>query len=241
MPESTVSLEKSKAAEGVADRLRSAVKALATMALWIVLCFGGAGNLAWLRGWVCITAYLLVMTLTGVLMRRFNPGLMQARGKWKANTQSFDKVFLAVYLPLTLVQVFVGGMDAVRFGWMPLPEWTLWPGILLFLAAMGLVNWTLTTNPFAETTVRLQSDRGQRVITTGPYRLVRHPMYLGMIFLNAATALMLGSGWAMAVAGLMAALMVWRTAREDRFLYQSLSGYPEYAARTGSRLLPGLW
>jgi protein-S-isoprenylcysteine O-methyltransferase Ste14 len=236
-----LSQPESKGAEGAAGRLPSAAKALATMVLWITLCFGGAGTLAWPRGWACVTVYVLVMAFTGMLMRRFNPGLMQARGKWKVNTQFFDKVFLAIFLPLTLGQVIVGGLDAVRFRWMALPQWTFAPGLVLFLAAMGMVNWVLTTNPFAETTVRLQPDRGQRVISTGPYRFIRHPMYVGMIFLNLATALMLGSGWAIAVSGLMAVLLVWRTTREDRFLNEFLSGYPEYAARTRFRLIPGLW
>jgi len=89
--------------------------------------------------------------------------------------------------------------------------------------------------------VRIQAERGHVVVSRGPYRTVRHPMYVGMILMFPATALILGSGWAMVVAGVMAVLIIWRTANEDKFLLRELPGYQEFAVRTKWRLLPGVW
>jgi len=99
----------------------------------------------------------------------------------------------------------------------------------------------MTVNRFAESTVRIQSERNHAVVSSGPYRIVRHPMYVGMFLMYPATAMMLGSGWAMAVAALILVLIVWRTVEEDRFLHRELTGYREYAALTRYRLVPGLW
>jgi protein-S-isoprenylcysteine O-methyltransferase Ste14 len=96
-------------------------------------------------------------------------------------------------------------------------------------------------NPHFESTVRIQAELGHRVITTGPYRMVRHPGYAAGIALLLGMALTLGSGVALAVAALTALALVVRTALEDRFLRQRLPGYREFALRTRFRLVPGLW
>jgi protein-S-isoprenylcysteine O-methyltransferase Ste14 len=106
---------------------------------------------------------------------------------------------------------------------------------------MGLIGCVMAMNRFAESTVRIQSERNHAVVSSGLYRIVRHPMYVGMILMYPATALMLGSGWAMAVAALILVLIIWRTSQEDRFLIQNLQGYPEFAAHTRYRLIPGIW
>jgi protein-S-isoprenylcysteine O-methyltransferase Ste14 len=178
----------------------------------------------------------------GTLLKRVNPELAAARARFMhKDTAPFDRTFLWIYFPLTFIQISVAGLDAVRFQALPLPEWTLLPGIVVFVAAMAMITWSLLANPFAEATVRIQSDRGQSVVSTGPYHFVRHPMYVGFVLMSPATALILGSGWAMEVAALMMALVVWRTAKEDSFLRRELPGYQEYAALTRFRLVPGLW
>jgi protein-S-isoprenylcysteine O-methyltransferase Ste14 len=99
----------------------------------------------------------------------------------------------------------------------------------------------LTTNPHLETTVRIQKDRGHKVITTGPYRFVRHPMYTGVLLMYAGWPLILGSMWSYVVVGIIVVLFVVRTALEDRTLRTELEGYEAYAGRTRYRLLPGVW
>lgn len=224
------------------DRLKRITKVLVMATIWGIVCFAGAGRLDWTRGWISTVTYVFAMTMTGLVVYRFNPDLIGAREKWRrANIQKFDKVCLAFFLPLTLIQVMIAGIDSVRYRWLPMPTWTTVPGIVLFLAAMALVTWSMVVNRFAEPTVRIQSDRGHKVVCTGPYRWVRHPMYVGFILMYPATALMLGSGWAMAVAAVMVVLITWRTSQEDRFLRRELQGYSEFATRTRFRLIPGLW
>lgn len=242
MPDQPVAETQTKSSLGILGRLWKLAKGMSAMLLWVAAAFAGAGRLDWARGWVCVAVYVVTMTFVGALMHRFNPGLLEARGKFmRKDTRRFDRFFMWIYFPLTFIQVLVAGLDAVRFHGLAMPSWTLFPGIALFLAAMALVTWTFLVNPFAETTVRIQTDRGHTVVTDGPYRFVRHPMYAGSILMYPATALMLGSGWAMAVAALIALLILWRTAQEDRFLQDQLSGYAAYAARTHFRLVPGLW
>jgi protein-S-isoprenylcysteine O-methyltransferase Ste14 len=212
------------------------------MLVWIVVIFTSAGRLDWLRGWICVFAYVGSMTVAGLLVSRANPALFEARAKWRRkDTKPFDRIFLSIFLPLTFIQPALAGLDAVRFQWSSLPFATVYPGLVIFFGAMALLTWAMMVNPHAETTVRIQTDRGHMVVNVGPYRFVRHPMYLGAIFLYPATALIFGSRWALALSGLMSALFVWRTALEDRTLRQELPGYREFAASTRYRLVPGLW
>ena len=242
MPNSLVKPAEKMAAPSLQGRKWRVAGGISAMIIWIVAAFAGAGRLDWVRGCVCIAVYVLVMAGAGALVKRLNPELREARAKVvHKDTPRFDKIFMWIYLPLMFILVPVAALDAVRFRALPLPEWTLLPGIALFVAAMALIVWSLLSNPFAESTVRIQQDRGQTVVSTGPYHIVRHPMYVGFILMSPATALMLGSGWAMAVAALMLILVVWRTAKEDSFLQRELPGYREYAALTRFRLVPGLW
>jgi len=242
MQDSNSSLPETATASGFLMRIKKAARGLMPIILWISILFASAGRLDWKRGWAASVIYVLTIIAIGVLVRRFNPGLMSVRAKPNfKQTQSFDRLFYRIFLPLTFLQIAVAGFDAVRFRWLPLPLWCVLPGVLLFLSAMGLICWVMTVNRFAESTVRIQSERNHAVVSSGPYRIVRHPMYVGMFLMYPATALMLGSGWAMVVAALILALILWRTAREDNFLLQNLQGYPEFAAHTRYRLIPGLW
>ena len=101
-----------------------------------------------------------------------NPTLMEARAKWRhADTKPFDKVILRILLPLGTLQPAVAGLDAVRFRWSSMPVWLAYAGAILFALGMALITWTMSVNRFAEPTVRIQTDRGHTVVTSGPYRL----------------------------------------------------------------------
>lgn len=218
------------------------MRMVASPALWMGALFGGAGRLDWTRGWICFGLYAVGMSAVGLIVRRANAPLMEARAKWRhQDTKRFDKIFLCAFLPLVFIQPAVAGLDAVRFRWSSMPFGLVYAGALLFALAMALIAWTLAVNRFAETTVRIQTERSHTVVASGPYRIVRHPMYVGAILMYLATALVLGSVWALAPTGVIVALFVWRTELEDRTLRRELAGYEEFAARTRYRLLPGLW
>ena len=112
---------------------------------------------------------------------------------------------------------------------------------VVLVVAYGLVLWAMWTNRFFSSVVRIQTDRGHHVVHDGPYRFVRHPGYVGAILLGLASAVALGSLWALIPAGLMAMAVIVRTALEDATLKRELPGYAEYASRVRYRLLPGVW
>jgi protein-S-isoprenylcysteine O-methyltransferase Ste14 len=122
-----------------------------------------------------------------------------------------------------------------------MPSWTLYPGAGVFVVSAAWITWVLVRNPHAESSVRIQRERDHTVVSSGPYRFVRHPMYVGLILLHVSIALVLGSMWTLALAGLFTILFLWRTALEDRTLRRELSGYEEYTQATRYRLMPGIW
>jgi protein-S-isoprenylcysteine O-methyltransferase Ste14 len=150
------------------------------------------------------------------VLKKRNPGLLEQRETAIRNdTKSFDKIFLRLFLPLTIVQPVVAGLDA-RFNSAPLPFWTVYPAIIQFIVSAALITWALVENPHAESSVRIQNDRGHTVVASGPYRFVRHPMYVGLVQLHQSMAVILGSTWTIALAGLITILFLWRTALDYR-------------------------
>lgn len=220
---------------------RLVLKLLAVTALWGAVLFVSAGRLDWPRAWIYLALCVLGMAVNAVGVVRKNPGLIRERWKKRANTKTFDKVFMVLYTPTVFTLPVVAGLDAGRFGWSSMPPATLYAGVVLLLLAIIPIAGALATNPHLEITVRIQEDRGHRVITSGPYRVVRHPLYSGAILQNAGAPLVLGSLWAYVPAGLVTLLFIVRTALEDRTLRNELPGYEAYAQRTRYRLLPGIW
>jgi protein-S-isoprenylcysteine O-methyltransferase Ste14 len=215
---------------------------LALFAWWLISLFGSAGQLTWKRGWICTVLYLGGLHTCRAIVNKLNPRLVEEREKAiRKDTKSFDKTFLRLFLSLTIVQPIVAGLDAVRFNSALMPFWTVYPGVGLFMFSATLITWVLVKNPHAESSVRIQNDRGHNVVVSGPYRFVRHPMYVGLILLHASMALILGSIWTLALAALITMLFLWRTALEDQTLRQELPGYEEYTTITRYRLIPGIW
>jgi protein-S-isoprenylcysteine O-methyltransferase Ste14 len=200
-----------------------------------------AGTLAWVRGWVFIAVFVGSLAIVGVYLWRVNPEVVVARTGVQTGTKPWDKVLLSFLLPAFYAIIPVAALDDGRFHWFPLPWWVSAIGYVLFFAAMALVTWAEAVNKFFEVTVRLQTDRGQSVIDTGPYTIVRHPGYVAGIVLSVGAALCLGSLWALVPAGMASALLMLRTRWEDQMLQAELPGYKEYAERVRYRLLPGVW
>ncbi|HUK46918.1 MAG TPA: isoprenylcysteine carboxylmethyltransferase family protein [Terriglobales bacterium] len=222
--------------------MRRVLQAIASMALWIAATFAGAGRLNWTRGWICVALYAVTMSALAIIVGRKNPGLLQERMNWRRkDTKPFDKIFLLLLFFLAFAFPAVAGLDAVRFRWSSMSFVAVYPGAILFWLAAAAMTWALVVNPYAESTVRIQTERGHRVISSGPYHFVRHPMYVGMILMYPAMALILGSLAALALSGMIALLFVWRTVMEDRTLRRELAGYDEYARATRFRLIPGIW
>jgi protein-S-isoprenylcysteine O-methyltransferase Ste14 len=206
-----------------------------------VFLFTAAGRLDWMGGWLFVGLVLFSLVTQSLTVRVKNPVLRQERWKERADTKSFDRIFTNTYMAMLPVMTLVAGLDNGRFGWSSLPEWSVPVGVLLHVLGQLPVLWAFSTNPHLETTVRVQSDRDHKVISTGPYRLVRHPMYFGLLLMLVGWPLVFGSLWAYVPAGVAMAAFVARTALEDVTLQRELPGYVEYTQRTRYRLVPGLW
>lgn len=217
------------------------VLGIASTGLLIWGFFAAAGGWDWWTGWAFVALLTVGQTLNSLVVKRRNPELLRRRGEYGEGTKTWDKVVLALFGLTYCAELVIAAFDAGR-GWMPLPLW-LWPlGALLYVGGTALVTWAMTVNTHFEKTVRIQSDRDHTVCDRGPYRIVRHPGYVGVIVaFPLAAPFLLGSGWALAAAGVCVAVLVLRTALEDRTLRAELDGYAEFAGRTRFRLIPGIW
>jgi len=217
------------------------VRLLTLLVILAGVLFISAGRLDWLQAWLFILAYGVFLLIYGAWGQRNDPGQIAERSKIGSNVKSWDKAILSVYTFLLFVLLIVAGLDAGRFRWAVAPvvlQAIGWVGLLL---AGGLIWWAASVNTFLSRWMRIQDDRGQQAVTTGPYRWVRHPMYGGVIIFMLSIPLVLGSIWALVSGILIVILYVIRTALEDRTLQEELPGYREYAERVRYRLIPGIW
>ena len=221
--------------------LKRVVAVFVVILVMALLLFVPAGRLDWPAAWILSLLYgvfLLAYAVWGTLKA---PDLLKERSQVAENVKSWDKVIMAVYTVLLLATLVLAGLDVGRAERSQMPVAWQVLGLVGMVLAGGLIFWTILTNAYLGRRVRIQEDRGHQVVTGGPYRYVRHPMYLGIILLFPGMALFLGSWWALVPAILIAVLMVVRTALEDRALRAELAGYAEYARQTRYRLLPGVW
>jgi protein-S-isoprenylcysteine O-methyltransferase Ste14 len=204
--------------------------------------FGAAGTLLWPAAW----AYLVLvfgpgLLITLVLAKR-DPALLEERMKpvIQKDQPLWDRILISTFLLLWVGWFVLMGFDA-RFGWSAMPVWLQWLGAAGVLLTMWIWFLIFRENTFLAPVVKIQKERGHKVISNGPYAIVRHPMYATALVFFAATALLLGSWYGLAGALLLAAWLVVRTALEDRELKRGLAGYTEYAARVRYRLVPLIW
>lgn len=207
----------------------------------LLLIFLPAGTLAWRPGWVFIAVLVLAFGLSALVLARVNPIIFRARSRFQKGTKAWDRTLLAMILPAMVAILPVAALDAGRFQWLPVPSWAVLVGYAALLAGVALTAWAQAVNPFFEPGVRIQAERHQHVIDSGPYRFVRHPGYIAAIATFFGMALALGSVLALLPAALASALLALRTSWEDQLLRTELPGYEDFARRVRWRLVPGLW
>lgn len=216
--------------------LAVAAGAIALAGLVFVL----AHQLDWTVGWIYVGLVAVGGAVNAVCLLRWNPELIRRRMWPGRGTKTWDIVWSLLFAP-AMIAVFVIPVLEARSGTPSAPgaAWLL--GLALFVPGWALITWSMVVNPFFEKTVRIQTDRGHRVIDTGPYAYVRHPGYVAFAGWFLATPLLLASNWAFIPALLTVLALVIRTALEDRTLHAELPGYAEYAERVRFRLIPGVW
>jgi protein-S-isoprenylcysteine O-methyltransferase Ste14 len=211
-------------------------------AMGLVL-FTAAGTIVWPGASIFLTEMILFSLLGGLWLAKHDPALVAERlGPPIQRAQpTADKVLLTVLILMIFGALVVMALDAVRFGWSYVPPAVQAIGELVLLASLWIGFWTLRENSFAATVVKIQEDRGQTVITTGPYRIVRHPLYTGALLFIGGTSLLLGSWWGLVAVPVLAALLALRIRIEEKTLRSGLKGYDDYALHVRYRLIPRVW
>jgi protein-S-isoprenylcysteine O-methyltransferase Ste14 len=213
---------------------------------WIVamgaLLLVPAGTWRWPAAWVFLAAMALIGLFAGLWLLKTDPELFAERMRLTARDEqpTADKIFVPV-LGVALVTWFVViGIDQRLHG-SDFPPALQALGLVMLLVSTLLIMWVMRANSFAAPLVKVQSERGHHVISSGPYAWVRHPMYSGAVVYFAGIPLLLGSGWGLILSPLFVLLFAVRIAIEERTLRAGLEGYVDYTSQVRYRLLPGVW
>ena len=196
-----------------------------------------SGTFQYWQAWMYFGCILIVAIPLLVWFYRTNPGLLAKRMRFKEKREPQKKIILLGDVILLLVFI-IPGLD-IRFGWSDLPDWVCILAECFALAGYGLIIRVFAENQYASRVVEV--NEGQMVISSGPYSVVRHPMYLGSTIFYLFTPIALGSLWALMPALLVIPMLVARIIDEEALLRQELPGYNEYTAKVRYRLLPGIW
>lgn len=200
-----------------------------------------SGRWNWPIAWAYLIMYALILGI-GTLVIPRGADFWEERTQIKKNTKAWDRVLAGPAFSLFWFGIYVvAGLDH-RFDWQGEVSLGVQMGAVIAAGLGYLIPvWAMATNRFYSRYVRIQTERGHTVVTTGPYRFIRHPGYAGIILFMLASPLALGSLWALIPAGIVIVVLVIRTTLEDRTLRAELPGYTDYAQRTRYRLLPGMW
>ena len=232
----------SKAGSG--NGWRQVLRFVAYVLVLSVALFVSSGHLDWGMAWVYAGMTIFCTILSRAIALKKHPDLLVERaGSLDAEDAARGDKALVLFAATVgpLITLVVAGLDR-RFGWSPrlaLPLQLAALGVALLGYLVG--TWAMAVNRFFSAVVRIQKERGHTVVNSGPYRIVRHPAYAGGVVAHLVVPLMLGSLWALIPAVLTAALVVVRTALEDRVLLEGLDGYVDYARQVRYRLVPGIW
>jgi len=214
------------------------VQTVSTLLLQGLIMFVSAWSLKWTWAWIYISTGVIILLINAMVLP---VEVIRERGKKKENVKKWDRMLTTVNIFPVLGIFLISGLD-YRFHWTN----DISIGIhimglaLVFLGSM-LFTWSMVSNKFFSTMVRIQDERDHEVATTGPYKYVRHPGYVGFIIMTLATPVSLGSLYALTMAILVCVVFVIRTELEDKTLTAELKGYEEYSKQVKYKLIPFLW
>lgn len=218
--------------------LRRILQVVFSLFLMAAILFLSSGTWCWLFAWILLGVSLLIIVANSFILP---PELISERGQKKENVEKWDNVITRLIILPWLAIYLISGLD-YRYRWSSEISLSIrLIGLVIYILGNALITWAMVSNFYFSTAVRLQYERGHKVSNTGPYALIRHPGYLGMMVYHLATPIILGSIWALIPAFLTVVLFIIRTILEDRTLKAKLEGYKEYAERVKYRLIPGLW
>lgn len=202
-----------------------------------------SGDWGWWEAWAYAALSFLGFIISRALASRHHPDILAERSRSMAlkDAKSWDKVLAPTMALGSVVPLAIAGLDKL-YGWTnPFGFNAKVVALIVVILGYALGSWALIENKFFSGVVRIQTDRGHHVVTTGPYCFVRHPGYAGALWTYLATPILLDSLWALVPTVLLIGVLILRTSLEDRTLQAELPGYKEYAQRTRYRLFPGIW
>jgi protein-S-isoprenylcysteine O-methyltransferase Ste14 len=221
---------------------RIAARLIIVFLLSGLLFFGSAGTLKWLEAWVYLIITISGATYSVVWMKKKDPRLLRDRMCFdKKSPKGIDRIIILLYVIFIFVLIALPGLDAVRFKWSALPVFIKVIGFLMNFFSGHIMFSVERENPYLSSIVEVHQDREHTVITTGIYRYVRHPWYIGLILWFFSIPLALGSLYSFIPAGVLTILLLMRIFIEEKALRQELPGYEEYCQRVKYRLIPYIW
>jgi len=201
-----------------------------------------AGTLAWPAAWVFLVLFFGFYLAISLWLFRNNPGLLQERTRLAtADQQGWDKLLFPLLLVFPFAWFVFMSLDAVRFHWSPIPLWLQLVGAVMLLSSFYVLFLTFRENSYLSPVVRIQEERGHAVVSTGPYRYVRHPMYAGILVFVVGTSLLLASWYGVLLGFIFIAILARRAVLEERTLLKELRGYAAYTAQVKYRFIPYIW
>ncbi|HEY3231895.1 MAG TPA: isoprenylcysteine carboxylmethyltransferase family protein [Roseiflexaceae bacterium] len=214
-----------------------------TFLVFALALFLAAGTVVWPAGWAFLVLFFGFTIAISRWLLRHNPGLLTERmtGIGKPDQKTWDKVFFGVANVFFLAWLVLMPLDAVRFHWSQMPGGLQVVGAILLLCSFYLFFLAFRENAYLSPAVRVQTERGQTVVSTGPYQYVRHPMYATAIIFLVGTTLLLGSWYGLVLGLLLVVAIALRAVQEERTLRAELPGYDEYMAQVHYRLVPYVW
>ncbi len=205
-----------------------------------LLLFVAAGTLRYWQAWIYLAIYFGSSLLTMLYLMKKNPALLARRvrgGPW-AEKETSQKIIM-VFTSIAFIALHVVPALDHRFRWSSVPVPAVLTADVLIVAGFCIIFRVYKENPFTAATIQVEKD--QKVITTGPYAIVRHPMYSGALLMFLATSPALGSWWGLLVFIPTLPLLIWRLFDEEKLLSKNLPGYTEYCEKVHSRLIPGIF
>jgi protein-S-isoprenylcysteine O-methyltransferase Ste14 len=213
---------------------------LIIVAIMAALLFVAAGTLDYWQAWIFLAVYFVASLAVTFDLAQRDPQLLERRmgGGPFAEKEVTQKIIMSLTSLGFIALIVVPALDR-RFAWSDVPPYLALAGDLLVALGFLAAYFVFRENTFTSATIELAPE--QRVISTGPYALVRHPMYAGGIILLVGVPLALGSWWGLLVVAAMVPALIWRLIDEEKFLARNLTGYPEYQRKVRYRLVPGVW
>jgi protein-S-isoprenylcysteine O-methyltransferase Ste14 len=220
--------------------MRAYVSLLVLFVVIALLLFGSAGTLDYWQAWTFLVVYFAASFAITLYLVKKDPELLRRRmrGGPFAEKQMTQKIIMSLTSLGFIGLIVVPALDH-RFGWSQLPPSIVLAGDVLVALGFLAISFVFRENSFSSATVELTSD--QKVISSGPYAWVRHPMYAGALVMLLGMPVALGSWWGLLVVAVIFAALVWRLIDEERFLSRNLPGYAEYRQKVRYRLLPLVW